>query len=326
MNTLVLKSYYDKRGISRSETEIAVSALKECIIFLTEHNRTIENCSVAMMKEYIKLLIKNNENSSENLLALARSCYLAENREVYIYFTQIVERENIIENLRSHIEETIGKGKSDSIFETLTSPANGASPEAAYGYTKQLVEKLESELSADECRKALTANAHGIPPEAFQAEVEYFANATDLVSYLDNAHKRSVRTLQEHSDSGKVWFEQIITQPVVNYVKENKEVLGGILEDGKILWTKIPYDVEKWLFEKDPSIKRYYACHCPMAREILKNSDEKMPRSWCNCTSGYIQQRFNAIFRQKVQVDLLETVLDGDDRCRFAVHVPEEFL
>ena len=326
MDTLVLKSYYEENGISEEETEKAIHVLTVFNTYVLNQGKTMENCSVNLMKQYISVLTENKKNDLKSLLALARSSYLAENREVYIYFTQIIERENVITNMQNNIESTIGKERANSIYDTLTPPITGAPPERAYFYTKKLVETLEEKLSESECRKALTANAHGIPAEAFQQEADFFQKSPDLKTYLEDFHNRSVETLQNHADSGKVWFEQIISQPVVDYVRENKEVLGGVLENGKILWTKIPYDTEKWLLEKDPAKKRYYACHCPMAREILNESEEKMPRAWCNCTSGYIQQRFNAILGQEVQVDLLESVLDNQDRCRFAIHVPPKYL
>lgn len=326
MNISVLKKYYAENGFSEYETEIAASALFSFNEYISRRKSAIELCSVNEMKRYLSLLIQKRENTQKNLLALARSAYLAENNEVYIYFTSIIERETIIKNIRENTEKTIGKGRTDAIFDSIIPPVSGAPPETAYSFTRELVETMERTLPTDECRDALTANAHGIPKEAFQKEKDFFNESTNLQTYLEDSHKRIIKTLQEHADSGKVWFEQKITQTVVDYVKSHKEVLGGVLKEGKIYWTKIPYDTEAWLAEKDPRMKRYFACHCPMAREVLADAEERIPRAWCNCTSGFVKQRFNAIFEEDVQVDLLETVLDNQDRCRFAIHVPPQYL
>lgn len=326
MKSLVLKDYYLSKGFTEEDSNRAAAALEA---FEKQHSvghKSIENCTVELIKDYISLLTDHKENSPEVLLALARAAYLAGNRDVYIYFTRIVERESIIGNLQSHMTAVLGQEKTEDLFDGLELPPPGAPPEDVIPYTSELMSRMEERLSESECRAALTGNAHGIPAEAFKGEVEKFEQSESLEAYLEDSHKRSVANLQQHADSGKVWFEQIITQPVVDYVAGHKEVLGGVLNEGKILWTKIPYEVESWLNEKDDEKKRYHACHCPMAREALVMEGEKIPRAWCNCTSGYIQQRFNAIFGEKVQVDLLETVLDGDDRCRFAIHVPERFL
>lgn len=326
MDSLVLYNYYQNKGFSIEESNFAVSALDELNSFFSKTDTSIEKCSVKHMQEYIGSLTEKGKNSQEILLALARAAYVSTNREVYIYFTKIVERESIVGNLKSHMKSTIGVEKTEALFNGLDLPPAGAPPEDVIPYTQKLMSRLQSELSEEECRSALTANAHGIPPEAFRVEAEKLKEMGDLRSYLDDFHRRSVKTLQEHADSGKVWFEQIITQTTVDFVKSHKEVMGGVLQGNKIYWTKIPYDMESWLNEQDPEMKRYYACHCPMAREVLKKKDESIPRAWCNCTSGYIQQRFNAIFGEEVQVDLLETVLDKEDRCRFSINVPEKFL
>lgn len=322
MDILVLKNYYSKRGLSEKETESAVLALGN----FQNKGVAIENCTVSQIKSYIQELIEAGENAPADLLALARAAYLCNNREVYIYFTQIVERDSIISNLKEHMVNVLGEEKTESLFSGLRPPVPGAPPEDAFSYTRELLTRMDKTLSQQECSRALTANAHGIPPRAFTAEVEKFKASENLKAYLEDAHRRSVATLQDHADSGEVWFEQIITQPVVDFVKSDREILGGVLKEGKIYWTKIPYDVEAWLSESDEGKKRYYACHCPMAREVLLQKEESIPKMWCNCTSGFVQQRFKAIFGEDVQVDCLESVLDGDKRCRFAIHVPERFI
>ncbi len=326
MDILVLKNYYEKRGASGEETEAAVKTFSVFLKHLEKTGKTINKFNIEDMKRYIETLTESGENTVDSLIALARASYLAGNNDLYIYFTQIVERENIISNMRDHIEESIGKELTDSIYNNLQSPPTGSPPESAVDHTKKLVEALQSELSEKECRKALTANAHGIPKEAFKIQREKFLAADSLRSYLDNFHMESVKTLTEHAESGKVWFEQTICRKSVEYVRNNKEVLGGVLEGNKIFWTKIPFNVTDWLKEKDPDKRRYLACHCPVAREALNKEKIKIPKAWCHCTSGYIQQRFNAIFDKEVDVECLESVLDGDDVCRFAITVPGEFL
>ncbi|MBB6482004.1 DUF6144 family protein [Spirochaeta isovalerica] len=326
MDTLVIKDYYEKAGHSKEDGIKAVSVVDSFQNRSSGEIASLGKCSVKEMKSYIAALTDQGKCDTFSLLALARAAYLSGNRELYIYFTQILERENIISNLRSHMETVLGVDIAGQIFDSLTNPATGAPPEEAVQWTQNLIDKMDETLSDEECRTALTANAHGIPPEAFTNEAELFNKAPGLEAYLADAHKRSVATLQEHADTGKVWFEQIITQPVVDFVASHKEVLGGVLEESKIYWTKIPYDTVAWLNEKESDKKRYYACHCPMAREVLLHEGETIPGKWCNCTAGFVQQRFNAIFGETVKVDLLESVLAGDERCRFAINVPEKFL
>ena len=45
---------------------------------------------------------------------------------------------------------------------------------------------------------------------------------------------------------------------------------------------------------------------------------------FCNCSGGFSKKPWEVIFGQTLQVDLLESALKGDYRCRFAVHLPEK--
>jgi hypothetical protein len=321
-----LIDFYKSRELSSSETESAVKAYRDYVNYLGLHETTIELASLEDIKTYIINLQQQGANTSNALSALARAHYLAGNNQVYIYFTQILERENIIKNLRTHIEATIGQDESDSLFDIIAVPPPGSPPETAVPLTRSLVAELQARLPEEKVEQALCGNAHGIPASAFAKEREYFLKASSLEAYLTESHQRSVEVLNEHHRSGKVWFEQEISADTVDYVRKNREVLGGVLKDGIIYWTKIPFKPAAWLSEKDPQKKRYLACHCPMAREALAVPDCQFPRVWCNCTAGYVKQRFNAIFDTETQVDLLESVLGGDDRCRFAIHVPEELF
>ena len=77
-------------------------------------------------------------------------------------------------------------------------------------------------------------------------------------------------------DQNKVWFEQIITKEAIDFVKNNQEILSGVLVNEKLYVTKIPYDIKNFLEVNDPILKKYYACHCTFVRENIKNNTMHM--------------------------------------------------
>ena len=326
MDASALKKYYKKISASEVEIKTALDSLMSHLIFLDSNNTTIEKASIPLVKSYIASLISKKRNTLPILLALARSYYLAGNSDVYIYFTQILERDNVIENLSIHISKTAGSKISKEIFNSANLPAVGAPPDTALSFTRNLVNILESNLTVSECKKSLTVNAHGIPASSFAGEREKFLKAASLESYLKDSHNRAVQNLAEHAENGTVWFEQTITRKVVEFVKKNPEVLGGVLRDNKIYLTKIPYKPDEWLYETDPDKKRYLYCHCPMARESLNGHPSEIPSLWCNCSAGFAKQKFNAVFDRDVDALLVESVIGGSDRCRFAITVPDRYL
>jgi hypothetical protein len=106
--------------------------------------------------------------------------------------------------------------------------------------------------------------------------------------------------------------------------QDDQEFECGVREGTLLYITKIPYNTKQYLAESDPTLKRYYACHCPWAREAIKNGNIRLNAVFCNCSGGFSKKPWEVIFGQTLQVDLLESALKGDYRCRFAVHLPEK--
>jgi predicted hydrocarbon binding protein len=47
-----------------------------------------------------------------------------------------------------------------------------------------------------------------------------------------------------------------------------------------------------------------------------------MSRTYCYCGAGWYQQLWDGIMGQPVRVEVLKSILQGDDRCSFAIHLP----
>ena len=87
--------------------------------------------------------------------------------------------------------------------------------------------------------------------------------------------------------------------------------------------TKIPFAPQAYLDAKDPLMKRYYACHCPVARESILATGEGVPPVFCYCSGGFEKMPFDVVFGEPVEIKVLESVLAGDLRCRFAITIPD---
>ena len=149
-------------------------------------------------------------------------------------------------------------------------------------------------------------------------EKEYYKKAESLDIYLKERHERKVKELQEYCDENKVWYEQVITQEVVDFVKNNQEILSAVKKENTLYVTKIPYEPDKYLKESDLILKRYYACHCSFARESIL-SQEEVDFKWCYCSAGYAKFPFEVILEKELDVQVLESPLKGDKICRFAI-------
>jgi effector-binding domain-containing protein len=95
-----------------------------------------------------------------------------------------------------------------------------------------------------------------------------------------------------------------------------------IEKEGDILYaTKRPADSDTYDKATTSAEKRKAACFCPMIRHKL---DAGISPTFCNCSAGWFRQTWEGILGKPVQVEILETVLKGDEFCRFAIHLPED--
>jgi hypothetical protein len=133
-----------------------------------------------------------------------------------------------------------------------------------------------------------------------------------------------VDELQKCQQNGELFFSQEITDEVVQYVREHPETECGVREGNVLYITKIPYDAKHYLTEPDPTLKRYYACHCPWAREAIKSGNIHLNAVFCNCSGGFSKKPWEVIFDQVLEVEVLESALNGDFSCRFAVQLPDD--
>ena len=94
-----------------------------------------------------------------------------------------------------------------------------------------------------------------------------------------------------------------------------------VREGSTIIETKQPARPQAYADAADPREKRAAACFCPIVRQAIL-ADADLSATWCHCGAGWFTQLWGGIFGQAVQVDVVETVLDGSERCVFRVSIP----
>jgi hypothetical protein len=99
--------------------------------------------------------------------------------------------------------------------------------------------------------------------------------------------------------------------------------LAGRREGNTIIATKIPKSdyLREYFEEEDPIEKRRLYCHCPRVRDEV-GSDPKLPMEYCYCGAGFYKGIWQEILGQPVKVEMLESVMGGDEVCKIAIHLP----
>lgn len=314
------------RGLNEDEIQSAIKSIQDFERFLGEKRKTLDDVTVEDVKQYISDLINEKRNSWERLVALARYCYMIDKIDVYAYFSSILGGRSVLPSISERLDKIVGEEKRKKVFQNLEAPPLGSPPEDYPKVTKQLVENLVYEVGSEICHEVLAGNHHRISVKGFENHKTWLQEEGSIEKYLKRAHNEAVAELEKYLKSGKIWYEQEITQEVVNFVKDNQEVLSGVMKDNWIYMTKIPYAPKDYLTETNPNMKRYYACHCPLAREAIMMDEVDIPLTWCYCSGGYGKLKFDIIFDEPTEVEVLESALSGDERCRFRVKIPKKDL
>ena len=275
--------------------------------------------------DFSKILIAEGLNSEENFITLARYGLFIKSNPIYVAFLESLDGGEAQENLYKRVANQFGEAIRDDVFAGIgVIPFGTPTPEKP-GYMHPVIELLEQRVGADACRELLSDSLRDLPEVYYQQDRELFQSSDDIDHYLRKKKAAFIQQLETCQQEGRLFFAQEVTNEVLEYVRNTPEVGGGVREGNIVYETKIPFLTKEYLAEEDQELKRYYYCHCPWAREAVR-SGEKVAPIFCNCSAGFHKKPWEAVFQQKIAVDVLESVLKGDDRCRFAIHIPQHAI
>jgi hypothetical protein len=100
--------------------------------------------------------------------------------------------------------------------------------------------------------------------------------------------------------------------------------VAGVRKGDRIIATKMPFRFHEFFEAETPTERRYQFCHCPRVREMIREGDERLSAIYCYCGAGFYKGIWEHILGRPVMVEVLESVLKGDDLCRIAIHLPPD--
>ena len=282
---------------------------------------TGEGFTTQVAWDFSKLLIADGLNSEENFITLARYGLFIKSNPVYVAFLEFLDGGEAQENLYNRVSEQYGEGFRDEVFAGIGVSPFGIPTTDKPAYMHPVIERLEQAIGSEATRNLLADSLRDLPEVYYQQDRELFYSCQDIDEYLIKKKAAFIQQLETCQREGRLFFAQEITDEVLDYVRNTPEMGVGVREGNVIYETKIPFMTREYLSETDEQLKHYYYCHCPWAREAVKSGGNVAP-IFCNCSAGFHKKPWEVIFEQPIHVDVLESVLKGDDRCRFAIHLP----
>ena len=277
--------------------------------------------STATAWAFSKLLIDEGQNSEENFITLARYGLFIQNNPVFVAFLEVLDGGEAQENLYKRVAETYGEAFRDEIFAGIGAAPFGLPTPEKPRYMQPVIERLEKALGAEASRALIGDSLRDLPDYAWEREI--YLSCASVDEYLAKKKQKFIEQLEACQRESRLFFAQEVTDEVLEFVRNEPEMGGGVRVGNIVYETKIPFLTKQYLDENDPRLRRYYYCHCPWAREAVKSSGKVTPM-FCNCSAGFHKKPWEAALGQRIHAEVLESVLKGDARCRFAIYLPEE--
>jgi hypothetical protein len=324
----------DKHGFRRYLTDREEPVPEEQIVentkmverfeeFLKKFDKSLETASEKEFAEFSKVLVEDGLNTYLNYAALSRYAYFIQNMDLFLQVLAIFDGGEVMNVLHERLGENVGEEKRDKILPKEDLPPLGMPEIEKMKVTRKVLERMEKVLNPADCKKILADVAHGLPRDFRKGEREKYLEAGSIDEYLKQKRAAAITDLEKHRDEGTLFYNQYISNDVVEFVKSRPDVLSGERRGNTIYHTKIPYMVQEFLEAKDERMKRYYACHCPWARESILDDDVDVSANFCHCSGGFTKMPWEAALDQPLDYEMVKSVLKGDEECSFVIHLPE---
>ncbi len=310
------------RKLDDDQIEAAVNIVGQFGEFLARRKKSIENSSSEDLYAFSDHLMERKKNTFENYLSLLRLGYFQKKKELIITFLEILDGSEMIANFSKRLEEEYGKSIRDEVFRNIELPPFGIRPQQKAGITKELVKRFLAKIDYSTCRKFFEPGLRDKYPQSYEKPRELFRELNDIDEFLRRSHQNLVNTLTNHQKENTLFFTQEVDDEVIAYVKRDQTIETGVRNGERVIISKIPYSTKKYIHETDERKKRFLHCHNPWIRHALLNEDRPTDPVLCGCSAGYFKNFWEAMLNQPVKVEVLKSLINGDQTCEFVLHLP----
>jgi len=182
------------------------------------------------------------------------------------------------------------------------------------GWTRALLDQLEA-VDPDRARDVLAGCACQYPKSRLDEMRRVYAETGDLERVHAMLQDQFLETTKDFLG---------LNEEEIEGIEELGWGVAGVLHGDTVIATKMPFDWPSYWAEDDAGLRRFHYCHCPRVRDLIRGEDEPLSKTYCYCGAGFYKGIWGYILGRPVDVEVLETVMQGDDVCRIAVHLPED--
>ena len=215
--------------------------------------------------------------------------------------------------LARSLDEIVGEDIRIDVMAGSEALSDASDRQDVIAWSRRALGRLESLADPDEVKRVMLGCACRYPVSELQEARRVYEETGDL----DKVH-RMLRDKFEAflRDTMK------LDEEIIRTVMDRGWGLAGTKQGDTIIAAKIPKsgNLVAYMQEADPDRRRQLYCHCPRIREVLKSS-EPFPAVYCYCGAGFYKAIWEEILQRPVTVEVLESVLAGNQACKIAIHL-----
>lgn len=232
----------------------------------------------------------------------------------------------IINILRDEVYENLGKEAWDILTEGIGTPDIHNEAKCGYHTMREFMKRFDK-ITDKASAKAILANVrHGLKHSQFTWAKEKFSKYNNIDAFIKVCLNEEINNFTKLRDTEKDFYGQVINDEVLEFILSQPGMLTPVRRGSELHITGFPFNMIEYLKETDVRKKRYYACHCPFARESILHENEEVSRTLCYCSLGHAKIMWESIFDIQLDGDVVASVLNGDLLCKYVIFIPQEII
>ena len=214
----------------------------------------------------------------------------------------------------SCLDAHVDKEKKKNIMDGSEGLSDNADRQKVIDWSRQAMEKLNMLVDEGIRIQIMTGCACQYPKSDLQVIRQKYEETKSIDLAHKMLHEKFLSFLKHGLELDNGMIELILSQGMG---------LAGHKAGNAIVAIKIPKSgyILEYFGEEDPVKKRGIYCHCPRIRDAL-NVGADISHTYCYCGAGYYKGIWEEILQEPVKVEVLESLLRGDDVCKIAIHLP----
>jgi hypothetical protein len=201
--------------------------------------------------------------------------------------------------LAAGLERVLGAGPRETVMQGSETLAVESGVDERFQWVKGMLARLDGLASEHEKWDVISGCAHVFP----QGQIDKLTGVFRQARAETDDPLQAVDAVIAFMEADAGWAD------------------GGTRAGYTVYSAKSPRDPEAYAKARNDLERRQAYCYCPLVRNRM---DRGMPVDFCHCGSGWFRQQWEGATGKPVTIEIVKSVLRGDDHCEFAVHLSEE--